>query len=50
MDDLSWPLGWDSHGECINTYGYILDKTYDELWHKTIKLSWFIKLLYYMDS
>ena len=29
--------------------GYTLDKTYGESWHKAIKLSWFTKLLYYMD-
>ena len=29
--------------------GYTLDKTYGESWHKAIRLSWFTKLLYYMD-
>ena len=29
-DDFSWSLGWFSHGEHINMYVYISDKTYYE--------------------
>ena len=29
-DDLSWPSGWGSHGECSSVYGYTLNMTYNE--------------------
>ena len=38
MNDLSCPLGYASYDKCISVYDYILDYTYDEFWHKTIKL------------
>ena len=39
-DGWFWLLGWVSHGECTNMYGYTLDRTYVESWHKIIKWSW----------
>ena len=32
MNDLSWLLGWVSHGEYTSVYSYILDKIYDKSW------------------
>ena len=38
MNDLSCPLEYVSHVKYISVYDYILDYTYGEFWHKTIKL------------
>ena len=49
-DNLFWPSGWNSHGECTSVYGYTLNRTYSGSWREAIRISWFTKLLYCMDS
>ena len=39
-DGCFLPLRWVFHDECTSVYGYTLDKTYIESWHKVIKLLW----------
>ena len=36
-DSWFWPLGWVSHGESTNMYGYTLDMIYGESQLKDIK-------------
>ena len=50
MEDLSWPSEWGSYGKCTSVYSYTLDETFNESWCKIIRLSWFTKLLCFMDS
>ena len=49
-DYLSWSLGWVFHGECTNVYGYILDSTYNDLWHWLSSSHNVTKLLCCMSS